>query len=331
LAKYLTNRLFSSGLLAALSASALVAQNLPLQAPSSTDAVAETVQNEDTVPQPRKRPAEMSPKPPKVTCQGNQLTIAAENSTLASVLAAVHLCIGAEIEVPSGSAETRTYIALGPGPTRDVLDALLSSTELDFVIQSSNIAPEKIQTVLLMARTKDTKDSKGPVPPAGLLMTPARRAWMASRNSGRPAATPADDTDSTPSGPEPALAAEKIVADKPVPDKVESAANDSGNPVGTPSSADSNASNAPSSPPKADEAPADSISKLPITPTSVPAQDNATATGANIAATEPASGSDTSSQTPAAKELQNRISDMQNLFEQRKKMNATQSPSTPQN
>src|SRR5271167_1486183 len=61
--------------------------------------------------------AEMAPpKPPKVTCAGDQLTIIAINSTLGSVLAAVHDCTGVQVDIPSGAVGSRVFEELGPGP-----------------------------------------------------------------------------------------------------------------------------------------------------------------------------------------------------------------------
>jgi len=91
--------------------------------------------------------AEMAPpKAPKVTCIGDQLTISADNSTLGGVLAAVHNCTGVKVDIPEGAASSRVFEELGPGPARQVLEALLSGTELDYVIGSSSSDPQKIET-----------------------------------------------------------------------------------------------------------------------------------------------------------------------------------------
>ena len=96
-----------------------------------------------------KRPAELPPKPPKVTCHGEQLTISADNSTLDAILAGVRGCTGARIDVPSDAGRIRSFEELGPGPVREVLDQLLSGTPYNYVIQSSEANPLKVEQVLL--------------------------------------------------------------------------------------------------------------------------------------------------------------------------------------
>src|SRR5436305_8420110 len=48
-------------------------------------------------------PAEAPVMPPKVVCTGDQMTIAANNSTLSSVLAEVHRCMGTRIDIPDAA------------------------------------------------------------------------------------------------------------------------------------------------------------------------------------------------------------------------------------
>jgi len=292
----------------------------------------------------------MSPASPKVTCQGNQLTIVADNSTLGSVLAAVRVCIGVAIDIPDDSAETRTYLNIGPGTTRKVLDALLSSTDLDYAIQSSNAAPDKIQMVLLMARSKDTK---GMVPASGLLMTPARRAWLASRDTGRPASVPGEDVDSNAAEPElPAAVSEKVASEKIASDKGDATEADpqavrplTGSGEHSKEGEGLGASAATQSAPATSIA-TDSTNSLSTPTANLPAsgspsqsasgQDVIPGDGAAREATAPpvstdSTPSDSSQQTTPAKELENKINNMQQLFEQRKKLNANPASPSPQN
>ena len=60
--------------------------------------------------------------PPQVHYSRGQLTIVAENSTLADILRAVRTQTGADVEVPPNATE-RVVAHLGPGPARDVLDS----------------------------------------------------------------------------------------------------------------------------------------------------------------------------------------------------------------
>jgi hypothetical protein len=253
-------------------------------------------------------PADMPPKAPQIRCEGNQLTIAADNSTMSSVLAGVRACIGFEIQLPNGSGDERTYIHLGPGPVREVLDDLLLATDYNFVIQSSNSSPGRVTNVVLTARTNeasDSQDSRGPSLPTTLTMTPARRIWLASRNAARPAVTETDAMESTPVNEEPAAAS---AVESPVAATAEPKAEVAG----------TNASDI----------------KEPLQPTETPVGTAAAntipeGTSAPTPAAAPASAG-VSEEKPAAKELQSQINQMQQLFEQRKRMTANQSaPSEP--
>lgn len=130
-----------------------------------------------------------SPKAPKITCGGNQLTITADNSTLAGVLAAVHTCIGVQIDVPEGVADKRVFENLGPGPAREVLESLLNGMDLNFAIGSSATDPQKVVSVLLLLQPTETST----VSFTERALTPARRAWLQSRQNGRPTTAPIDD------------------------------------------------------------------------------------------------------------------------------------------
>jgi hypothetical protein len=131
-----------------------------------------------------------SPKPPKVTCEGSQMTIEADNSTLGEVLSAVHSCIGVKVDIPEGAAGKRIFENLGPGPVREVLESLLSGTELNFVIGASAKDPQKVDAVFLLQRSSETSTTAI----ADKSLTPARRAWLQSRLNGRPATLGDDNT-----------------------------------------------------------------------------------------------------------------------------------------
>ena len=156
-----------------------------------------------------KRPVEMAPKPPKVTCRGDQITISADNSTLDAILFAVRGCTGAKIDVPGDSSRVRTFEELGPGPVREVLDELLSGTPYNYVIQSSEANPLKVETVLLSMRVEGGGDKGGSSAiSTDIPSTPGRRAWKLMQKFDKPdpsslngddtpaeadAATPADE------------------------------------------------------------------------------------------------------------------------------------------
>jgi hypothetical protein len=263
-------------------------------------------------------PAEMPATPPKVTCAGGQLTIVANNSTMASVFAAIHGCIGAAIDLPLGSSSTRMFADLGPGPINQVLQLLLGSTDLDYVIQTSNLDSSKIQAVILSARVSDAKDS---LDSFELASKPARRAWLETRRNARrgqddsdgsqlpdsqasasdgsdtvPIATPNQDTSAGAGDIKPEAAASAAVAQPtaPLPEGAATVAPDSSVAIG------GNAAPAP-----ADPSPA-------------PATDPS-----------PASPADQNSVSPADKETQDKITNMEQMFEKRKQMIETPAATTP--
>jgi len=140
-----------------------------------------------------KRPAELPPKPPKVTCHGDQITISADNSTLDAILFAVKGCTGAKIDVPGDASRVRSYEELGPGPVREVLDQLLSGTPYNYVIQSSEANPLKVETVMLSMRTEGGGDGKSGSNPNAIStdipLTPGRRAWQKMQKFDKPDAS----------------------------------------------------------------------------------------------------------------------------------------------
>jgi hypothetical protein len=280
----------SFSLLLALTSPGLIAQQI---APAPNTIAPADATASATLP---KHPAEMTPNAPRVTCQGNQLTIQADNSSLISVLAAVHACIGVAIDLPDGFPDTRAYLHLGPGTAREVLDALLSSTDLNYVIQSSSAAPSRIETVLLMARLNDMKESKGSAAPTGFAMTPARRAWADSRRNLRPAQAAPEES--------------PVVE----PEVTESAVDIKDKPAITPPES-STATPAPITPSSADATQPAPASEKPVAENAGTTDSSVTATSAPAVA-----ASDSGEDTPAKKVLQGKISEMQQLFEQRKQM-----------
>jgi hypothetical protein len=160
-----------------------------------------------------KRPAEMAPKPPKVTCRGDQITISADNSTLDSILFAVKGCTGAKIEIPEGASRVRSFEELGPGPVREVLDQLLSGTQYNYVIQSSEANPAKVETVLMSMRSSDG-DKAGAIS-TDLPMTAGRRAWQHMQKFDKPDPSTVNE-DGTPVEADAATPASESTAAQPV-------------------------------------------------------------------------------------------------------------------
>jgi len=224
-------------------------------------------------------PAELPPAAPRVSCEEGQLSISANNATLGSILTAVHNCIGVKIDFPDDAAAMRTYGEFGPGPAGQVLIALLGSTDFDYIVGASDANPQKLQTVLLMARSKKEASEST----SSMVMTPARRAWLERRRASRPGQEPNSD-DSSQSETEPAAAA---------PDQSAAAE-----------------------------------SPQPAAATDQPQPDNPPATPAMGSTLQPANtvlGSGDASSNPAqGKSTQELITDMQQMFEQRKQLNQNQ-------
>ena len=243
-----------------------------------------------------KNPADMSPKPPKVTCHGDEITISADNSSLDAILFAVRGCTGAKIEIPEGANRVRSFEELGPGPVREVLNDLLSGTQYNYVIQSSDSNPGKVETVLLSMRINDAGGAPAGLP-ADLPMTPGRRNWTHMQKFDKPDPTTGDD---------PALS----VAD----------------------SATTAAEIAPAEPADAGTAPA-AATQAAATPTE-PSSSEASSAQAQPPAPIAPPVVDPGSNADPTKAMEDRITSMQQMFDQRQKMIQKQNQSqsaTPNN
>jgi hypothetical protein len=102
-----------------------------------------------------------------ISYSDGQLKINVLNTTLSEVLIKVAALTGVTIDLPPGAgAEKMQIVELGPGPARQILASLLSESNFDYLIQSTDNDQEKIQSVLLMPRGK--KDSTpGGIPGSG--------------------------------------------------------------------------------------------------------------------------------------------------------------------
>jgi predicted kinase len=285
----------AAGMLLACSPFSLRAQQLPATAPTGVIAAEGVDAVAALVPPPTRHP-----NPPHVSCPGDQLTIKADYSLLSSVLDAVHACIGVNIALPEGFVDGPVFFELGPGRTREVLNSLLNASDLDFVILLSPTAPEKVVTVELMARSTGLRDANAPGAATSGPMTPARLAWLAARNLGR-GVPPAEGS------------------------TVEPLSNDVGA-AGSASADHAEASPAVStSPPETRPAAADADADAASNPT---ASDNTAASSRDAVTTTAetptaAAPTDPNAVTPADQELQQKITNMQQLFEQRRKLNST--------
>lgn len=95
------------------------------------------------------RNATPPPGPTIVTYEDHQLSIDADNQTLADVLQLVAQRTGATIDIPPGSGLERIVEHIGPGPAKDVLSQMLNGSNLNFVIMSDPQDPDGLQEVVL--------------------------------------------------------------------------------------------------------------------------------------------------------------------------------------
>src|SRR5258708_5608498 len=116
--------------------------------------------------------------PPKVVCKGDQITISANNSTLSSVLDEVHRCMGTKIDLPDGAGQKRMFDHIGPGPASQVLDELLSNTGYNYIIGASPANQEKIESIMLLARSADAAAAGLTSVSDSRNMTTSRRAFL---------------------------------------------------------------------------------------------------------------------------------------------------------
>lgn len=249
--------------------------------PSGANKAPVAAANESTA-----KPAPGAPLAPlRVVCKGNQLTVAAKDSTLASILNEVQKCTGAKIDIPGDAAEVRFFDTIGPLPIQEGLSVLLTASGYNFVIQSSQSAPDKLEAVLLMPRgTSPAADKTNERP-----LTPTRRVFLKMRQD---ALTEAGITGEN----IPSASAETSTApvSQPLSPNSENA------PVNGNASSDANQGAATSTPP------------------AVPQE--------NASPSSPASDAAPASSEP--KTVEDQITNMQQMFEQRRQMMQTQ-PSSP--
>jgi hypothetical protein len=230
----------------------------------------------------------MPPGVPQVSWDGSQLTITADNATLADILVAIRARTGAEIDIPPHASRERIAARLGPGPAREMIATLLSWTDYDYIIQASDTDPLGVQSVLLTPRSKS--DAAVASAAADSYGAAARRAnHRFGQGDASPAETPAQDSaDST----ETETSTETpVAATQPAPPEPQPAAA-----VVPPA--------APDMPPAQAEA---QSTRVEIQPTQ-----------ANLNAVPGSPGSDLSLSMGSSTEQ--RIQTLQNLYQQRKQM-----------
>ena len=99
----------------------------------------------------------------QVKFQQGELTVHAKKATLAEVLYAIQQRTGAEIPIPAGAEQEQVVADAGPGPAKDVLTALLTGTNFNFIVVGSDRNDGGLRSVILSPKT-----DVGTAMPAGM-------------------------------------------------------------------------------------------------------------------------------------------------------------------
>ena len=130
------------------------------------------------------------PLPPRVIYERGLLTIAADNSTLAEILEAIHSRIGGTTEFPAAAASERATVHLGPAPLVSVLSALLLGSPFDYVIVGSGQEPGGMQIVL----SEKSVHPENPQPPGETMaLASAPQTTLVNNVGGFPVPVPPAD------------------------------------------------------------------------------------------------------------------------------------------
>lgn len=99
------------------------------------------------------RPSQMPAVPPRVSLERGMLTIVAENSTMADILAQLRAATGIKIETIGGPSGERVAARIGPAPVRDVILSLVQGSQYDFIILGVEGHPDAVERVILTPKT----------------------------------------------------------------------------------------------------------------------------------------------------------------------------------
>jgi hypothetical protein len=119
------------------------------------------------------RPAQMAAIAPRISYQGGQLTVEAENANLSDILNGIRVATGLKIETVGGAGGERVAAKIGPASVRDVLLSLLEGSRYDFIMMGSSTDPDRIERVVLTPKSNT--------------------AGMSASNAPRPVAAPAQE------------------------------------------------------------------------------------------------------------------------------------------
>jgi hypothetical protein len=122
------------------------------------------------------RPEQMPAVPPRVSYNNGQLTIVAQNSSMAEIISAIRNATGTKIETTGGPSGERVAAKIGPAPLRDVLVSLFDGSRLDYIILGSAQDPAAVDRVILTPRTGGANNANNGVAINAASRMPAQAA-----------------------------------------------------------------------------------------------------------------------------------------------------------
>src|SRR5581483_3940007 len=88
------------------------------------------------------------PNPPSISYASGELTIVANNSSLADIVSGIERATGVRVEGTTPDSE-RVFGQFGPGSPRDVLNSLFDGSRYDFILVGSLDNPADVRTIIL--------------------------------------------------------------------------------------------------------------------------------------------------------------------------------------
>lgn len=88
------------------------------------------------------------PNPPNITYANGELTIVANNSSLADIVSGIERATGVRVDGTRPDSE-RVFGQFGPGSPRDVLNSLFDGSRYDFILVGSLDNPADVRTIIL--------------------------------------------------------------------------------------------------------------------------------------------------------------------------------------
>jgi hypothetical protein len=86
--------------------------------------------------------------PPNISYANGELTIVANNSSLADIVSGIERATGVRVEGVAPDSE-RVFGQFGPGSSRDVLNSLFDGSRYDFILVGSLENPADVRTIIL--------------------------------------------------------------------------------------------------------------------------------------------------------------------------------------